>query len=164
VKILQIIGDSYQKEDFHYEAADFYQMVLNIDPDNLGTLFRMRKNFNRLNKDYEIWRIDNKIRRLLSPEEIAIPNSPVDKGKTFSQLLTFDGSIIDLSLHFVPPDGEVLPLISVFFNGQIIWENYLSENVLTIPVKTEAGTNRLEIFPVNRAVDLFKLSYDLEEN
>ncbi len=112
-----------------------------------------------MNEDYEIWRIDNKIRRLLSPEEITISNSPIQRGKPFTKVLTLPEGKKDLQLHFQPFEGEIFPLISVFFNGQIIWEDYLHENVLTIPLETEIGENTLEIVPVNRTVDLMKITY-----
>jgi O-antigen ligase len=160
VKILQIIGDSFQKEDFFYEAADYYQMAMNIDPDNLSILFRMRKNFDRLNEDYKIWRIDNKIRQLLSQREITMSNSPIKRGKLFSKVLTLSEGKKDLQLHFYPFEGDVFPLISVFFNGRVVFENYLNESVLVVPVEAQAGDNRLEIIPINREVDLFKLSYN----
>ncbi len=161
VEMLQLIGDSYQNLDFNYDSGEFYNMALEIDPDNLNALLRIRQHYERLNEDEDILKTNDKIKLLLSPSEIEIPNSPIRKGTKFSQLLTFDGSEIYLHFHFRPLDGERLPLISVFFNGQIIWEDYLSESVLTIPLKTEAGSNRLEIVPVNRTVDLFKLSYSL---
>ncbi len=160
VEILQLIGDSFQNLDFIYDSADFYNKALEIDPDNLHMLLRIRQYHERMNEDSEIRKTNNRISRLLSPRVIKIQNSPIDKGSKFSQRLTFDGSKINLWLYFKPFDGERFPLISVFFNGQIVWEDYLSENVLSIPLETKAGENRLEIVPVNRAVDLFKLSYD----
>jgi hypothetical protein len=42
----------------------------------------------------------------------------------------------------------------------VVFENYLNESVLVVPVEAQAGDNRLEIIPINREVDLFKLSYN----
>jgi len=152
VRILQIVGDAYQKVDDVYEAGEFYQKALEIEPDNLGTLLKMRNNYERLNDNKKIKDIGGRIDKVLSPQKIDIKNYPINKGKKLSRALILDGQKITLDISF---DGELKimdPLVTVFFNGRVVWEGYLKEKTLSIPMDTKAGKNSLEIAAVNRGV------------
>lgn len=162
VKVLQLIGDSYQKIDYLYDAAEFYQMALDVDPKNLETLLRMRLNHERLNKDKEIQEINKSIEKLLAPRDIVLKNSPIAKGQSFSRDLTFDGSKMILDLYFKGREEGVVPLISIFFNGRVVWEDYLEGDVLSIPLETRAGENALVVRPLNRTIDMTGLRWKAE--
>ena len=130
VKILQVIGDSYQKADFIYDAMEFYQKALEIDSDNLETLLRIRRNYERLNEEEKIRIINERIEELLTPGEIELKKSQINKGRSFSLALSLDGKKIILDLHF--GDGRegiegVAPLISVFFICRVVWVDYLKD-------------------------------------
>jgi len=158
VKILQFVGDSHQKVDFVFEAGEYYRQALKIDPDNLQTLLRYRKNCEWLNYEEKIREIDKTIEKLLSPQEIIGPNSVINRGGKYSRAITLDGRKITLNLHFGNSQPEILPLISVFFNGRLIWENYVKDEVLSFPLNSEIGQNSLQIIPLNRAVYLHRIT------
>jgi tetratricopeptide (TPR) repeat protein len=159
VKVLQLVGDSYQKVDYIYDAGEFYQRALEVDPENLKTLLRIRQNYERLNADEKIQEIKERIDKLMSPAERVFENLTINKGRSSWQTLALDGRKIILDLHFMDSSKRIAPLITVFFNGRVVWEDYLKDEVLSLPLESKVGKNSLEIVAVNRAVSLVKLAY-----
>lgn len=179
VEILQLVGDSYQKADYIYDAGEFYQKALEMDPDNLETLLRIRQNYERLNEEEKLLQLDERIEKLFPPREIVLKNSVINKGQRFSRTLIFDGREIILNLDFNEAGKEsVPPLVSIFFNGRVVWEDYLkggggddeakeekrkdkmeNDRVISLSLKSKVGKNTLVIVPLNKAVDLLKISY-----
>lgn len=159
VQVLQIVGDSYQRMGHLYDASDFYQKALDIDPYNIETMVRLRRNYEMLDAEENIMEINEEIHKILSPKELILKNLLIKKGKSFFPKFIFDGRKKVIDLHFDWAERGVTPLISVFFNGHVIWEDHLKQKVLSIPVETEVGKNSLRIAPINRAVSLLKLAY-----
>jgi len=123
VQILNIIGDSNQKIDFIYDADQFYHSALDLEPTNLETMLRIKRNYGRMNAEKKIIEIDRKIKNILSPQKIAInKNSRLKKEKDFSITLIFDGQEKILNLRFKNVNKEIPVLLSVVFNEQVIWE------------------------------------------
>lgn len=159
VRVLHIVGDSYQKIDYIYDAGDFYQKALEVDSDNLETLVRIRRNYERLDSDKKIREINKKIEKIISPREKGFKNSKINKGRGFTYKLILDGRKVTLDLHFNFGKKGITPLISIFFNGRVVWEDFLKEEVLSIPIESKVGKNSLKVVPLNRTVSLVKLSY-----
>jgi len=170
LKVLQLVGDSYQKMDYMYDAGDFYRKALEIDPDNLEILLRIRQNYDRLNEEEKIQEIDKKMKNLLSPGKIELKKREMSKGQRFSQKIILDGSEVNLNLSMNWEEKEIspAPLIAVFFNGRVVWENYITQDggkgqeaevVLTLHVKSKVGENDLEVIPLNRAIELCRIAY-----
>jgi tetratricopeptide (TPR) repeat protein len=158
VRILQLVGDSYQKVDYIYDAGELYQKALEIDPENIDTLLRIRQNYERLNEDEKMREIKERVDKLMSPKEV-LKNLTINKGRRFSDILSFDGRKIILDLHFKDISERITPLITIFFNGRVVWEDYLRDEVLSLPLESKIGKNSLEIVAVNRAFSLVKLEY-----
>ncbi|TET70665.1 MAG: hypothetical protein E3J56_07615 [Candidatus Aminicenantes bacterium] len=159
VKILQLVGDSYQKIDYIYDAGEFYQKALEIEPENIDTLLRICQNYERLNDDRKIREIKKRIDKLMSPTEIVLKNLTINKGRSFSRTLILDGRKIILDLHFKNSREDISPLITVFFNERVVWENYLKEEVISIPLESKVGENAIQVVAINRAVDLIGLRW-----
>jgi tetratricopeptide (TPR) repeat protein len=159
VKVLQLVGDSYQKVDYIYDAGDFYQKALEVDPENLETLLRICQNYERLNDDKKIREIKERIDKLMSPKERVLKNLSINKGRSFSNTLALDGRKIIVDLHFKDSSERITPLITVFFNSRVVWEDYLKDEVLSLPLESRVGKNSLEIVAVNRPVPLVKIEY-----
>jgi hypothetical protein len=170
LKVLQLVGDSYQKVDYIYDAGDFYRKALEIDPDNLGTLLRIRQNYERLNEEEKIQEIDEKMESLLSPRKIELNKRETKKGQKSSHRITLDGSeiILDLSINWGEKEISPAPLMAVFLNGRVVWEGYLrmdegenkdTDAVLSLPVKSKVGENYLVVIPINRSVELYRIAY-----
>jgi len=149
VKILQIVGDAFQKVDYVYDAEDFYQKAMEIDPNNLETLIKIRQNYKRLNSENKISEINKKIDEVISPREELFKNKSIKKGQIFTHTLLFDEGEKVINLQFNWNEKEVKPLISVYFNGYVVWEDYLRTNSLSIPLKPKVGKNILQIKAVN---------------
>jgi len=161
IETLQIVGDAFQKNGSFYGARDFYQQALEIDPENLDTLLRLRKNLVRLNEESGARDLDRDIAEVISAKDISVRSQLINKGRTFTRPLLFDGSDIDLDLHFIDEWEDSPPLLSVFFNGKIIWENYLSESVLSVSLETKEGENSIQVTAVNRPVTLSRITWRL---
>ena len=162
IRILQLVGDSLQKVDFLYDAGDIYQKALEIDPNNLETLLKIRQNYDRLNEERKLEEINKVIEKLAAPREIDFKNLLISKRETFSRSLVFDGQKVVLSLQFQTDEKSGAALIAVFFNNRVVWEEYLKDGVISLSLVTKAGENRLQIMPVNRPVSLTKIIYGLD--
>jgi hypothetical protein len=163
VRILQIVGDSFQKVDYIYDAGEFYEKALEVDPNNLETLLRRRQNYERLNDEGKVWLMGQRIENVRSPKGIVLRNSLINKGERYSRNLILDGRAIVLDLRFRNiRRGDIAPLISVFFNGRIVWEDYLEGNTISVSLNSEIGQNNLVVVPDNRSVSLLRIDYRLE--
>jgi len=182
VKILLLIGDSHQKVDYIYDALEYYEKALEIEPDNLKALLGIRQNHERMNEEEKIRETDKKIEKLMAPREKMFKNLVINKGQKYSQVLNLDGREIILTLHF--KDGgerNITPLVCVFFNGKVVWENYLkseggfegekveteeesessgeADKVVSLSLKSNIGKNTLIVMPMDRPVNLLKITY-----
>lgn len=159
VDILNLIGDSYQREDFLYDAEEFYRKALEVDPDNLRALLSIRKNYERLGDVGKIRGLNETIADLLSPKEIDLDDQLVQKGKVYKQNLILEGSDIELNLYIKQDEIALYPLLSVILNNKIVWDGYVKGGVLSLSVESKEGQNTLIIRSVNRDVVLTGLSY-----
>jgi hypothetical protein len=158
IRVLLLIGDSRQKLDFLYDAGDTYQRALKVNPVSLGTLLRLRQNYDRLGQDGQVQEIDRLIERLTARPEISPGSSLIDKGKSFTQRLVLEGKRICLDLRFGDQKEGNEPLVSILFNGQVVWEQFLKDNLISLNTAARAGDNLLQIVAVNRPVTLSQFS------
>ena len=159
VRVLQLIGNSFQKIDYLYDADDIYQKALELNPQALGILLRIRENYLRLNEERKLREIESSIDKILTPREIRQKSPRLEKGKTASRSLTLDGQKIFLDLHFGPTVEGDPPLVAIFFNGQVVWEDFMKDELLTLNLETREGENLLQVLPVNRPVSLVELTW-----
>lgn len=159
VRVLNLMGDSYRERNHFYEALDFYNRSLEINASDLETLVKIRLIFEKLDSQEKIKEINEKIEKLLSSKEKEFNHFTLQKGKNFHHNLILDGKKATLIFTFGDIEKERSPLISVFFNGHIIWENYLQEEILSLPVETKVGVNRLKVMTINRNVILDTLKW-----
>jgi len=159
VRILQIVGESFQKGEFLYDSNDCYKRALDLDPGNLEVLVKLRNNYERLRAEGDIREINRKIEEIIAPHEVGIDRF-VYKGRRFRQSMVLDGRKINLGLQFgeSPDDRELL--VAVFFNGRVVLEDFLREDTMSVLVESEVGENVIEILPVNRGVKLLKIIYE----
>lgn len=159
VRVLNLMGDSYRERNHFYEALDFYNQSLEINSDNLETLVKIRLIYKKLDSQEKIKEINEKIEKFLSSKEKEFNHFTLEKGKNFRHNLILDGQKTDLIITFGNRERGRPPLISIFFNGRIIWENYFQEETLSLPVETKVGINRLEVKVKNRDVNLDALRW-----
>jgi tetratricopeptide (TPR) repeat protein len=159
IKIYRMIGDSYHKQDFIYDAIEFYKKALNIDPWDVKTLISILDNYQRLNDEENIKDIQEKINEAVNPREIPDEDIVIMKGQSFDRILNMTGDKIDLTLDFQPGNSDFNPLITLFLNGKVIWEDYLTQGSVSLSLKPEVGKNTLRIVPVNQAVTLKNMTF-----
>lgn len=159
VKILQIVGESFQKVDYIYDSNDFYKRALEMAPENLEILVRLRRNYERLRADRKIEDVSRKIGEIISPQEISV-NRSIYRGQTFRRSMVLDGRSISLGLHFGEREGDRSPLVTVLYNGRVVWEDYLEEDVVSVPVESKVGENVIQVVPVNWGVELVRITYE----
>ncbi|MCJ7581971.1 MAG: AMIN domain-containing protein [Candidatus Aminicenantes bacterium] len=158
-RICQLIGESYKKSDFLYDAEEFFNLALNLDPTYLDTLKGMHQNFIKLNETEKAEAVENQIKSLLTPEEINFENLEIQRDRKFKQMLFLKEKKIGLILTLQGVRSNQSPLIAIEFNGQLIWEDYLGTQDLSLIVNSEEGTNVLEILPIIQNVSLQKIVY-----
>jgi hypothetical protein len=159
IKILEIVGESYKKVDYIYYSNDLYKDALRRDPRNLELLVKLRQNYERLNSEKEIEEVDRRIEEIVSPHEVGVDRM-VNRRQTFRRKMILDGRDLILGLEFEKGDNSRAPLISIFFNGRVIWEGYLEGDMVSIPVESKIGENVVEVVPVNRGVELVRIMYE----
>jgi hypothetical protein len=156
--VLEIVGDSYQKLDYLYESNSFYKKTSEIAGSDIALLVKMRKNYERLNDAQELRMIDQAIQKISSTMEIQSSEAEISLAGVYTRTLLLDGRKVRLTLSFKEALPEPFPYLSVIFNGQVVWEDYLRDSVLTLVLLSAAGPNILGIQALNKPVKLLKTS------
>ncbi len=159
VSILQLIGDSYQKLDYLYDAGDIYKRAKEIDPGNIETLVRLRQNFDRLSDEARIREVDMAIEKIIAPKSLDLRARKVEKGEKYIQRLVFSGNRITLEIGFIEEKKNLAPLVSVFWNGRVVWEDRVQANLLSLDLDTKVGENTLEVLAVNSSISLARVGW-----
>jgi len=158
VKVFQIVGDSYQRTDFMYDANKFYQKALDVEPYNMETLLRMRENYKRLNSVDKMREIEERISEVSMPDEMAIEGWKVKKGQAFKIPLMFTEEA-SVFINIELKEESVSPLVAVFFNGRVIEECYAEQGrISNLELMTRRGENLLEVKPINKDIELSKIT------
>jgi len=165
VEILRIVGNANQKVDYIYDAVGFYQQALEIEPDNLETLVRLRQSLIRLNKEREVKEINKRIEQNVSAQVKEWEDQWIEKGQNFFQNLVLDGNDVILTFCFENKDQESAPLVSIFWNDRVVWEDYLESSEeseigeIFLSLKSEIGKNKLRVMSVNQRVKILGLEW-----
>jgi len=164
VKVLELIGDSYRKLDYLYESNNFYTKALETGGPDVELYLKMRKNFERLNDRDRLKSLDKSVQALLPAAEENLSKKVLTKDAPFAREFILDGRKFILTIVFEGPGPEPLPLISVLYNGQLAWEDYLSQPELKLTLPSEIGRNSLKVTVENRSISLKKLKIVAEAN
>ena len=60
-------------------------------------------------------------------------------------------------LFLEPLNPDIPTLVSIFFGGRIIWEDYIGEEGIPLKINGVTGNNALEIQPVSGSVRLLRI-------
>lgn len=159
IKILLILGEAFYKADYIYDADDYYQRAYELNPQNLNTHLKMVQNYERLGNHQEIQRISERLERILYPKNSRFAIQIIKKGSHSSRKMVLDGREIILDLHFMKNLDEIQPIVAVNFNGYVVWEDFLRENVLSLTLESQVGENNLQIVAVNKDIYIDKMIY-----
>ena len=158
VRVLGLIGDSYRKLDYLYESNGFYAKALETGGPDVGLFLKMRKNYERLNDRERLQSLEKSIRKLLPAAEEDLSKLVLAKDAPLAREYILDGRKFVLTIVFdVPSPKEPLPLVSVLYNGQLAWEDYLDKTELTLALPSEIGRNTFKVMVENRSIRLNKI-------
>lgn len=157
VKILRLVGDSYLKLDYVYEAEKFYLRALALRPDDLDGLIRLERCYDRLNDDRKMAEVRRRIRALLSPAVMELGRRTLNKEEPLRVDLVCDGQPLTLAatVESARPGGH--PLLAVFLNGRVVAEQYVERGTLSFGITPVAGSNALVLETFNEPVILVEI-------
>ena len=162
IEIYKIIADSYQGLDFLYDAADYYEKILLIDPDNLQAMLSSLKNYERLNNEEQLRRIQRRIDEVIAPAILSFRGERLEKGSPFGVDFLLRDESIALEIDFQFQDSIAAPLVQLVFNGRVVWEKYIEENVVQLELDSRIGDNHLQIVCLNRDIGLNQIKYVIQ--
>ncbi len=163
-RICRLIGESYQKLDFLYDAEEFFTLALNLDSTYLDTLKGMRQNYIKLNKPEMADRVKDQIDSLNTPEELNFKNLTLQRNQNFKQPFFLQAKKIGIILTLESASPDRVPLLAIKFNDQLVWENNLETSSISLTVNTMEGMNVLTILPTIRDVILKKIVYSADND
>jgi len=158
-EVFFVIGDAYRRLGRIPEASAYFDRSLERDADNLEILMPILGFYQKIKNQDEIRRISGMIERTVVSHEKNFADLVIEKHKDYTWQLPFDGEAIDMNLYFEHLDTGRAPLITVEFNQEVIWDNFLEDESLSCSVKTAPGHNALRVVAVDHPVILKKMSY-----
>jgi len=159
VSILNTIGNALLKLDYAYEAEKQFRQVLEIEPANFEALLGLAKSYSRLNDEERLLEIRKLTEAVLTPAVLPLGGRTVGKGTTLAVPLVCEEGQASFSMAIEGLRTGVDPLVTVFFNGRVVFENYLEAGPAEFAAVTKEGRNTLEITPVNEPVRILDLRW-----
>jgi tetratricopeptide (TPR) repeat protein len=161
-EIFQLVGDSYLKLDFVYESETFYQNALELTPKNLDVLLRMKKYYERRNDVERIREVDRQLKEVLTAGRLLSRAYLLAKGAAYSCPLVLDVSQkrIRLEITFDLLPSNPRPLVSIFLNGRVYWEDFVGTKPVTVEMGAQEGINQLQVAVVNGPASLTGLDIE----
>jgi len=160
-EIFQFVGDSYLKLDFVYESEVFYQKALELTPMSLDVLFRMKKYYERRNEEDKGREVDRLLNEVLTAGNLMSQNRLLSKGTVYAQplILNVNQKKVRLDFQFGILPGNPQPLVSIFLNDRVYWEDYVAAKAVSLELDAVEGVNELQLVAVNGPVALTNVSF-----
>ncbi|MFC2157726.1 hypothetical protein ACFLT9_07820 [Acidobacteriota bacterium] len=159
VHLYRIIGESFQKLDFLYDANEFFQMAYQLDPTDIETLDRMIFNYQRLNDTEKLNAVEQEIQELITSKNQVLSNRLIQKDQEYAVRLKLLDEKIRLTFSIRSQNPSLNPLVSVIYERKVIWEGFLETEELTLDLDSSLGENIITIIPVNGPIYLEGISY-----
>ncbi len=158
-KTLYLIGSAHYKIGNPRDAAFYFDRSLETDATNLKTLLPIREFYRNMNNRGEVFKIDGIIEAAVVSKEKNLSDLVIDKHKHYSWQLPLAGGEIEVDLYFQRKFGDRAPLITVEFNQEVVWDDFLEGKSLSVSVNAVTGKNILRISAVDYPVVLEKMAY-----
>lgn len=158
-RILGLVGESNLKLDSVYEAERFLRKALEVEPGNLDFLLSLERCYGRVNEEAKAAEVRREIDRLTGPAAIDLGGRAVGKGESAAFDFVSDGRPGTLRLEFAPTAAGGRPLLSLFLNGKVVWENNGDTGLVSFGIGPRAGRNSLEIAAVSESIRLIGISF-----
>jgi tetratricopeptide (TPR) repeat protein len=156
-RILGLVGDSYMKLDYLYEAEKYYLKALSAGPDNLEGLIRLERCYDRLSNDRKLAEIRRRLNALLTPPVTDLGRRLLQKGSPVRFDLVCDGQPLILTVTFEGLRPGSRPLLTALFNGRVVREEYAEGGTMSFSVRPNTGANSLDLETVNEPATLIRL-------
>ena len=158
VRILRLIGESHLKLDNVYAAEEYFRKASETAPGDLEVLLGLERCYGRLNDEPKAGEVRQAIGRLTGPGVIDLGGRAVPKGETFKVDLFTAGGPRTVRLEFASAVAGGRPLVSVFFDGRVVWEKYGDTGLAEFAITLGPGPASLEIAAVNDAIRLGRVT------
>lgn len=155
--ILELVGDACQKLNDLYESNSFYKKSADLQGPNIALLAKIMKNFERLNDQEGLETVGQAIQKVIAAD-LSAGAATIAAGEAYTRNLPLDGRKYRLTLSFSETAAEPFPFLSVFFNGRVVWEDYLESPTLRLDLASNGGANTLRILALNGPLTLLKIS------
>ncbi|NLH75849.1 MAG: hypothetical protein GX465_02290, partial [Acidobacteria bacterium] len=158
-RVLGLVGESCLKLDSVYQAERFLLRALEVEPGDLDRLLALERCYARVNEEDKAAAVRREIDLLVSPAAIDLGGLTVEKGSAASVPFVSDGRPRTVRLELAPATAGGRPLVSIFLNGRVIWENIGDTGSVSLPIRPRQGKNVLEVAPVSETLLLTALTF-----
>jgi hypothetical protein len=162
-RLFEIVGEACQKLNDLYESNSFFERAISLGVSDVGIRLKMRRNFERLNDAVKLKALQPLIEELLTGRETPLSGLILTPEVPQVRPLALDEKTYRMRILISNGADEPFPLISVVFNGRIVFEDYLKSVSMDVDLPAVLGENRLEIIAVNRPVKLVRMELITEE-
>jgi tetratricopeptide (TPR) repeat protein len=157
-RILGLVGDSFMKLDYLYEAERYYLKALSVGPESLEGLVRLERCYERLTSDRKLEEVRQRLAGLMSPGAIELGGQPLRPGSPFAIDLVCDGRPLTATVVFEGFEQGGRPLVTALWNGRVVCDEYAEGGQLSFRVRPAAGANSLVLETSNVSVTLVRLT------
>ena len=156
-RIFGLVGDSYMKLDYLYEAERAYLKAVDAAPGRLEDLGRLARCYERLGSDRKLADVRARMAALLAPPSTDLGRRPLESGRParFDVACEAGPSAWTLTFEAARPEGR--PLLTVLWNGRVVREAYAEGGRLAFTAKAVSGANALVVESVGEPVTLLAL-------
>jgi len=104
-------------------------------------------------------RLRQAIEALMTPARVDLGGRLLRKGESVTVDLVSDGRPRSVRLDFAPASAGGRPVLSVFLNGRVVWEEIGDTGTARFSLNLRPGRNILEMGAVSEGVTLISLSF-----
>jgi hypothetical protein len=156
-RIFGLVGDSYMKLDYLYEAERAYLKAVEAAPGRLEDLSRLARCYERLGNDGKLADVEARLAALLAPLVTDLGRRTAEPGRPARIDLACEAGPTSWVLRYEPARPAGRPLLTVLWNGRVIREAYAEGGRLTFSGKAVPGANALSVESVGEPVTLLAL-------
>ncbi|HVP89727.1 MAG TPA: hypothetical protein VMS75_00780 [Terriglobales bacterium] len=156
-RVFGLVGDSYQKLDYLYEAERAYLKAVEAAPGRVEDLARLARCYERLGSERKLADVRARMAALLAPRSRDLGRRPVEPGRPARINVACEAgpSAWTLGFEAARPGGR--PLVTVLWNGRVVREAYVEGGGLTFAAKAVSGENSLVVGSVCESLTLLAL-------
>jgi hypothetical protein len=124
-------------------------------------LFRLKKYYERRNEAEKGREVDRLLNEVLTAGNVLSQSRLLPKGTAYVQplILNVNQKKVRLEFQFGTLPGNPQPLVSIFLNGRVYWEDYVAGKAVSLELDAVEGINELQMVAVNGPAALTKVNF-----